>query len=321
MGKKVFRKIILIWIMLIASAASLVLTLKAEALSNNDFAPGLTVSPMTESVVLNPGDTYSSSLRVTYPANAGSSTHYKVKIVPFFVNENYDNVYGERNNYNMVVDWVSFDSPEMAEVKPGETKEIYYTFRIPIDAPAGGQYLAISVMSDDSENQIMDGAINISEAFSVSHLVFVEITGTTIRQGEIYDVNVPSFLLSGNISGHAVIKNTGNVHSNATYKLQVFPLFSNEEIYTNEEEPEQRRIMPERSYYNETIWDNTPAFGIFNVVYTVEFEGVTQQVSKMVIKCPIWLLFIIIFVIAAIIIYFVMRAKSRKNSRKRIETE
>lgn len=313
--KSRITKLALIGALFFVSASLLASAPRAKAADDTDFAPGLTVSPMTESVVLNPGDKYSSSIRVTYPADAGNSTHYKVKIEPFYVDENYNNVYGERNNYNLITDWVSFDSPEMAEVKPGETKEIYYTFHIPTDAPAGGQYLAISVVSDDSENQIQTDAINISESFSVSHLIFAEITGATVRQGEIYDVDVPGFLLSGDIKGRATVKNTGNVHNNATYTLQVFPLFSNEEMYTNEDKPDTKRIMPDRSYYNETVWDKTPAFGIFNVVYTVEFEGVTAQVKKLVIKCPIWLLFLIIFAIAAIIIYFIVKAKTRKSRK------
>ncbi|MBQ1528030.1 hypothetical protein IIZ77_00075 [Candidatus Saccharibacteria bacterium] len=48
----------------------------------------------------------------------------------------------------------------------------------------------------------------------------------------ITDVTVPSFLFSGNIFGSTLTKNEGNVHSASTQTLQIYPLFSGEEVFT-----------------------------------------------------------------------------------------
>ncbi|MBQ2695661.1 hypothetical protein IJG04_03460 [Candidatus Saccharibacteria bacterium] len=290
-----------------------------------------TVSPMKEKMVLNPGDEYSSTIELYIPDKYENDIKYNVEVAPFFVNDNYDkdfdNTYGINNE---IVKWITIDVPTEGRLSPGQTAVIPYTINVPDDAPGGGQYAAIMIAAnawydkdsgensgDDKEDEINTG---VTEVKKIAHTIYAEITGDVVRQGEITDVNVPGFMLSGNITGTSSIKNTGNVHGEAKYKLQVFPLFSGEEIYTNEEDPQDRTILPDRTLYNETTWDQTPGIGIFNVVYTVEFEGVTQQVSKMVIKCPIWLLFIIIFIIVAIIIYFIVRAKNRgKKSRKTAE--
>ena len=304
-----------------------ILTLRAIAEGGLAFS----VSPMDEKIVLNPGDEYSSSIDVFVPTNYDNDIKYSIEVAPFFVDENYtndfNNTYGTNNE---MIKWITIESPKEGRLSSGEKTTVEYKITVPQNAPGGGQYASILVganiwsdeNSDENSNNTQEDGVStgVKEIRKIAHTIYAEITGDVVRQGEITDVNVPGFLLSGNITGSSSVKNTGNVHGEAKYILQVFPLFSGEEIYTNEEDPQDRTILPDRTLYNETTWDQTPGIGIFNVVYTVEFEGVTQQVSKMVIKCPIWLLFIIIFIIVAIIIYFIVRAKNRgKKSRKSAE--
>lgn len=286
------------------------------------------ISPMYEKIILNPGDTFTDSFDVVNPHSSGSAIDYEVNTSCYFVDEAYNNVYGEDSSWCKVKDWITITTGEEGTLSIGEKSTVVYTINVPKDAAGGGQYAAIMVTADvvkedtglAEEQEDENLSTGIKEKRAIAYLLYVEVTGDIIRQGEVVDISVPSFLLSGDIKGVSSIKNAGNTHGVAAYKLQVFPLFSDEEIYTNEEAPQTYTILPERTLYNETTWDNTPAIGIFNVIYTVEFEGVTAQVSKMVIKCPVWLLFIIVFAIAAIIIYFVVKAKARKSPRK-VETE
>lgn len=287
---------------------------------------GLTVSPMNQSIVLMPGESYDATFIISNPVNSSGDTYYELSVEPFYLNDKSEAVFEEFSDSNKMVDWITFISPEEGVLAPNETKEIKFTIDVPKDAPAGGQYASIAIaMKKDEPNKDNENSNNgkdsqamIKEIQRVGHLVYAEVAGNTVKKGEIIDASVPSFLLSGDIKGVSFVKNTGNVHGNAKYTLQVYPLFSDEEIYTNEEDPATQIIFPERTVYNETAWEQTPTIGIFNVIYTVEFEGATTQVSKMVIICPIWLLFIILFVIAAIIIWIIMRVKthSKKKSRK-----
>lgn len=291
---------------------------------------GLTVAPMNQSIIIDPGDSYETSFRISNPSASTQDTYYKIEVEPFYTNENGEVTYSAEADHGEIAKWVTFNIPTEGKLEPNDTKDVVFTIDVPQNAPAGGQYLSVLVTAsakptdDDGGSSSSDGeesAATIKEVKKMAHLVYAEIAGSTNKKGEIFDMNLPSFLLSGNITGSASVKNTGNVHGDAKYTLQVFPLFSDEEIYTNEEKPATFTVLPDRQLFKEVSWDQTPSMGIFNAVFTVEFEGQTQQISKMIIVCPVWLLFLIIFIIFAIIIWIVLRVKNRNNKSRRSSAE
>ena len=83
----------------------------------------------------------------------------------------------------------------------------------------------------------------------------------------------------------------------------VKPLFSDEEVYTNIEEPMTSLILPETERYNTQSWEEAPMFGIFRVKQTIEIFGDVSTNERLVLFCPLWLLFIIIFAIILVIIF------------------
>lgn len=305
-----------------AAAIVGVFTLGLAQISGLAYAAGqygINMSPLNQKIILNAGEKYTGTFTIANPQDHEKEFKYKVTVQPFFVDENYNIYYEETEGLNQMVDWITTDTTS-GVLPVGESKRINFTIDVPKDAPAGGQYAAITVSSDGDTKGGDDNdsvGMNLSQNIGMAQILYAEIAGTTKHGGEVMDVNVPSFIFDGNITAESTIRNTGNVHGTATYKFQIFPLFSSEEVYTNEETPETKTILPSRAFTNKSIWDQTPTFGIFNVKYTVEFEGVTTEVTKLVIKCPLWLVAIIIFIIVALITWLVVRARSRKNSSKK----
>lgn len=287
-------------------------------LTNIMDASAFGLSPMNQTVVLNPGETYRDTIIITNPSTSEEDFHYKIEVTPYDVDSDNVDLYDSYSDRNMIVEWITIVNDETGVVRPNESVELEYEVNVPEDAPAGGQYAAIRVSSDEDADS-KDDAYGIRENMAIAYLLYAEIAGETVRQGEIISASVPGFLFSGNIKGTSEIKNTGNVHGFAHYTLKIYPLFSGEEVYTNEEEPESAVILPDKTLYHETSWEGTPMIGIYNVVYTAEFEGVTTEVSKLVIKCPIWLLFVILAVIAALVIWIVMKIRFGKKKSKKSE--
>ena len=317
---KISKKIILCLIIISITMLNII-GINAIPIYADGEISGIGVSPMKEKIILNPGETYNGSFTVVNPAKNTTDFSYKIIVSPFFATEDYNIVYEDTGDYNQIVDWVTVENTS-GILKPNDTEEIKFKIDVPKSAPAGGQYVAIIARSTDSNignNPTDNTGVQINQAMGVAHTIFAEVTGTSNHNGRIASISVPSFMFSGKIAGSATIENSGNVHGEAIYKMQVFPLFSSEEVYTNEEDPDTAIILPGRTRYHETTWGETPGIGFFNVVYTVEFEGTTQQINKLVVICPLWLLFAILFVTIGLVIWIVVRIRSHKKSKAEVE--
>ena len=277
-----------------------------NAFASESFA----LSPMYDLITLTPGETFESSFTIVNPVGNTSNFYYNLRIDPFTEDGNQNITATTNGHYTDMTEWIELPKTE-GVVAPNSSETVPYRIRVPANAPAGGQYASIAVGS--KEDTAAEEGFSIHEVFESVYLIYAEVAGETVRKGNITDVGVPSFLFSGNIAGHSSITNEGNVHSASTQTLQVYPLFSNEEVFTNEEEPKTLWIMPGNTNYASVTWTETPSVGIFHVIYNVEYEGVESKVDKIVIVCPLWLLFLILLAIFLIIFKILSAKKTTKK--------
>ena len=284
----------------------------------------LTVSPMEQKMTLYPGENSTGSVTVSNQASATEKLYYKVSVVPFTrVGDKYETMVGDElveGKYNNIVDWVTL-SAESGSLDPNERDEIIYSVNVPQDARGGGQYFAILVTrTDDPEAKSEEGNANLKEIIQIASTVYASVAGNDVKlAGSISENEISAFLLAPPIKSSFKVENTGNTHMEIDYYMQVFPLFSDEEIYTNEENPSHALVLPETTRYLSQEWNETPGIGIFKVRQVASYgsEGEQSVAEKMGIVCPVWLLFLILFIIIAIIIWIVTRVRSRgKNARK-----
>ncbi len=285
----------------------------------DDMNSVMTISPPEQRIVLIPGEVFEGTIKVSNPANSKHDLKYSVIVGSFNLgkDENGEVDYNDTDTetitgYNQIMDWIVLGK-ESGTVAPNTTDTVPFTIVVPEDAPAGGQYATI-IIQDDSESEDEGGGnVAIQNVVRFASKIFAEVAGETDETGLIIENSIPSFSFSNVLSTTAEVKNEGNVHTYAEFVLQVWPLFSDEEICTNEEEPNKSLIMPdtERLHVEEC---NLPAIGIFRAKQTVKIFGETSVVEKTVFICPLWLLFIIIFAITMFIMWLVVRAKSRKSN-------
>lgn len=272
----------------------------------------LQVSPsFAEIEDMQPGKTYEGTFKVQ---NTGSKDlSYAIDVAPYSIKEDektYSIDSSTDTEYTQIKDWISF-SKDSGDLTPDSSEEIKYTIRIPQDAPAGGQYALINIRMVQDKDAESDAAITTTK--QIGFRLLGDVEGNTRRTGKVTEQSIPSILFNPPISATSVVENTGNTHVYASYVLQVFPLFGNEEVYTNEENPYEAVVLPETSRYNSISWDDAPHLGIFRVKQTVTIADDIQTIEKTVFLCPIWFIFIILLLIFCIVFWIISRSKSRKE--------
>lgn len=287
-------------------------------LNHNTSAAGraVAVSPMSQRIILAPGETYRGNITVANPATSTEDLKYLVTVGSYsIVKTNEKDDYGdfsidEVTELNELVNWITVDNPQGTIAPNGETT-VSFSIDVPSNAPAGAQYASLLVR-EDTDDGAADGNMAVNEVMQMASILYAEVTGTTVSTGAVLSNDIPSILLSGTLETTSLVKNTGNIYTDAEYTLQIWPLFSDEEIYTNEEEPETKIVLPDTERYNTQSYD-MPLFGIFRVKQTVKIFDEVSELEKTILVCPLWLLFIIILAVAGIIIWLVMRMQGRKK--------
>lgn len=289
-----------------------------------DDAPNstMTVSPTYQKIVLIPGEKYRGTILVSNVDGAQQDLQYGAFVGSFSQSgseesvddyENVDTV--AQSSYNQIMDWIVLDK-DSGSVAPNSSEALGFTINVPENAPAGGQYATIIVRNDTGNTVDNVGNVAIQNVFQFASIIYAEVAGETREEGKIIDNSIPGFIMSSPLETTTMVENDGNVHTDAKYTLQVWPLFSDEEICTNEENPKTGLILPEtRKYVKQSC--NLPMVGIFRAKQVVKIFGETSIVEKTVFVCPLWLLFVILFVIIALIFFFVARARAHKKAAKR----
>ena len=292
---------------------SVVSALPVNAADNDTSKYNVQISPPSQKVSLEPGTTYNGTFGVNNIGN--EEFEYTVSATPFSVSgRDYRQDFDVRNTYNQMADWISIDDAT-GKVSPNESNTVHYTVKVPDDAPGGTQVASIAVSVNNKANS------NIQTITRVAMILYAKIPGDVRETGEIKENNISSIVFGGNkITASSLISNTGNTYGDAKYIMKAFPFGSNEEVYTNEEDPLERTILPETERYNTLMWEDTPQLGLFTVEQTIEFMGKTSTTSKLVIVCPVWLIVIFVALILAIIFTIVTRARSRKQSKRESST-
>ena len=139
------------------------------------YAPGLawaeenkvsmSVSPMNQSIVLTPGDTYHGSFKIINPNSSTTDLEYEIEQKSFYVDDNYDTTFVEVGS--PIVDWTTIDGDKTGSLEPNTNVDIEFTIDVPEDVAGGGQYEAFLVKTKHSQGGVRRG-VRASGSYTLS---------------------------------------------------------------------------------------------------------------------------------------------------------
>ncbi|MBQ3293404.1 hypothetical protein IJG93_03865 [Candidatus Saccharibacteria bacterium] len=286
-----------------------------------DGASSIFVSPMTQKIVLMPGETYKGSINISNNNSATEDLEYKADIGSYNKRQDGDSKddYGvtdvtEVTNRNLIMKWITLEKTT-GTVAPNGTDTLNFTIKVPKDAPAGAQYATILVYKDPKNIYGDQNAANITAKYQLASAILANVAGETIEKGSIKYNEMPTMLTTNKLEATSMVRNEGNIYADASYTLQVWPLGSDEEICTNEEKAESTTILPDTERYHVQSC-TLPAVGIFKAKQVVKIFSEESVLEKTIFVCPIWLMVLVLIVVVGIAVGIIIYIKKRKSAKE-----
>ena len=227
--------------------------------------------------------------------------------------ENYDPIFDGEKDGSKIASWFTF-SQTTGHLESDTEVTIHYKIKVPANAPGGGQYGAIMVETEKDKND----KGNIQAVSRVGMLIYSHINDEINHCSKVIEDKLPTFLFNPPIFGETRVENCGNIDAELKVYIKVFPFFSKEEVYSNEEKPTSMNTLPGTKRYHKEIWTNSPSIGIFNVEQVVQYGSEVKTERKLVIVCPIWLIVLIVLFIISVIFWLVARSRENKAKSHRV---
>lgn len=275
-----------------------------------------TLTPMSQNIELTPGTTYTGHVTVVNPADATSDFAYKVSVNPFsVVGQDYTVDLATEYNRSMITKWITI--PESTgTLKPNESRQVEFKINVPADAPAGGQYAAITV-TNNAEGGDNNG-LSVHSVLEMASIIYAKVDGETVHQGKILENNIPGFSANPPVMLSALLENTGNVHEYASYTITATDFFTGQVILPTEEADGKYSevIMPETTFYSQRELTGLPTIGVVKVTQTIRYNGETSVQEGNIIICPIWFMVLVIATVVALITTIVLIVKKHRKRKK-----
>ena len=251
----------------------------------------LTITPPLFELNLNPGDSWSSSIKVVN-TNAGAIA-VDNSVVGFSAAD--DEGHGQftdlsalAGDSDALANWIA--TPRAPVVIPSNgAGEVPFTISVPDDASPGGHYAAILIGTGGGADATGTEGSHVGVSSFISALIFVRVAGTITEAGNIASFTSDrSYYEDPDVALSLEFANTGNVHLRPVGEIDIYNAWGKERgtIPINQT-PGFGYVLPSSTRKFDVEWKGAPSFfdiGPYTAVATFAYgdegnKSVSQTIS------------------------------------------
>jgi hypothetical protein len=279
---------------------------------------GVTVSPATQHIAVDPGGTYDGSFTVMNPS-ATTGVTLRLYAEPFSVQDNDYSTMDFQDNtaYTQIAGWIDFDNSTI-QLGPSGQQVVTYHVTAPANATPGGQYACMfaEVEPNPTGGATGQGGATAQTISRVGVLLYGKVNGNAAQSGELQSQTIPFFCTDGSLDTSFAVQNTGNIDFDTQNHLEVSSVFGGTVYDSPSDSSATKNVLPDTTRTVPVSWSNA-AIGIYNVTQTVTYLGQVKAATGIAIVAPIWLLILVtalIVIIIAIIIASIVHHRHKKKA-------
>lgn len=260
----------------------------------------LTITPPLIKVNFNPGQIWQGSIKVVN--NNPQDLNIFVSVMDFKSGPEGGILFikapKEEDRKFLLSQWIEF-SKETILIPAFQSKEIYFTIKVPEDAEPGGKYAAILVGTKPPE-EVLGSAIKVTPL--VSSLILATVRGETKEAIWIREFSTDKiFYKEPKVNFTLKIENIGNVHIKPRGEIKILNMYGKERgnISFNQT-TEYGNILPQSSRKWNFTWEGKESFfeigryqAILTLIYGNEIENKeTREIYFWIVPlAPLMLIF------------------------------
>lgn len=269
---------------------------------------GILISPAGNRISLKNNDIYKGTM--TVENSTSKRMHVKTSVGSYEIkNSNYNKPnYDSSSRYSVMKNWITLDKEDFY-LDPGKTEVITYTVKSPSNPPAGMQYATIFAANipDSNGNKGISAISRVGMVLS-AHMV----DGKTVDKFNIQREKIRGYQPTAPLKASFEVRNEGNIGADVSYSILVKNAINGSEVYKSA--TNTGSVFPETTRLFDVSWDKS-SVGFYNVEMTINVNGRSHVVKKLVCTVPIWIILLLIIAIMSLVAYAIINYRLAKESR------